>query len=59
MSDEWLPTFNIDKWDVMHIDRKSKTKYYLEKDNKSWKLAESVVERDFDIMGLKWSKMGN
>ena len=32
-SDEWLLKFNIDKCPVMHIDRKSKAKYYLEKDN--------------------------
>ena len=33
----------------MHIDRKSKTKYYLEKDNKHWEVAEFEVERDLGI----------
>ena len=48
-SDEWLLRFNIDKCHVMHIDRKSKAKYYLEKDNKRWEVAESEVERDLGI----------
>ena len=30
---EWLMRFNIDKCYVVHIDRKSKAKYYLEKDS--------------------------
>ena len=41
----------------MHIDRKSKAKYYLEKDNKHWEVAESEVERDLGIWvsnDLKW-----
>ena len=33
----------------MHIDRKSKAKYYLEKDKKRWKVAESEVERNLGI----------
>ena len=33
----------------MHIDRKSKAKYYLEKDNKCWEVTESEVERDLGI----------
>ena len=47
--DEWLLRFNIDKCHVMRIDRKSKVKYYLEKDNKRRELAESEVERDLGI----------
>ena len=46
-----------DKCHVMHTDRKSKAKYYLEKDNKHWELAESEVERDLGIWvsnDLKW-----
>ena len=46
-SDEWLLRFNIDKCHVMHIDRKSKAKYYLEKNNKRWEVAESEVEMDW------------
>ena len=49
--------FNIDKCHVMHIDRKSKTTYYLEKDNKRWEVAESEVQRDLSIWvsnDLKW-----
>ena len=41
----------------MHINRKSKAKYYLEKDNKCWEVAESEVERDLGIWvsnDLKW-----
>ena len=41
----------------MCIDRKSKAKYYIEKDNKHWEVAESEVERDLGIWGsndLKW-----
>ena len=41
----------------MYIDRKSKVKYYLEKDNKCWEVAESEVERDLGIWvsnDLKW-----
>ena len=56
-SDEWLLKFNIDKCQVMHIDRKSKAKYYLGKDNKCWEVAESEVERDLGIWvsnDLKW-----
>ena len=56
-SDEWLLRFNIDKCHVMYIDRKSKVKYYLEKDNKCWEVAESEVERDLGIWvsnDLKW-----
>ena len=34
LSDEWLLRFHIDKCHVMHTERKSKAKYYLEKDNK-------------------------
>ena len=48
-SNEWLLRFNIDKCQVMHVDRKSKTKYYLEKDNKRCEVAESEVERDLGI----------
>ena len=33
----------------MHIDIKSKAKYYLEKDNKRWEVAESEVERDLGL----------
>ena len=36
-SDEWLLRFIIDKCHVMHIDRKSKAKYYLEKDDNAGK----------------------
>ena len=42
----------------MHIDRESKVKYYLEKDHKSWEVAESEVERDLAIWvsnDLKWN----
>ena len=56
-STEWLLRFNIDKCHVMHIDRKSKAKYYLEKDNKYWEVTESEVERDLGILisnDLKW-----
>ena len=42
--------FNIDKCHVMHIDRERKAKYYLEKDNKRWEVAESEVERDLGIL---------
>ena len=55
--DEWLLRLKIDKCHVMHIDRKSKAKYYLEKDNKRWKVAEFEVERDLSIWvsnDLKW-----
>ena len=41
----------------MRIDRKSKTTYYLEKDNKRWEVAESEVEWDLGIWvsnDLKW-----
>ena len=41
----------------MHIGRKSKVKYYLEKDNKRWKIAISEVKRDLGIWvsnDLKW-----
>ena len=48
-SDEWLLRFNTDKCHIMHTDRKSKSKYYLEKDNKCWKVTESEVERDLRI----------
>ena len=48
-SNEWLLRFNIDKCHVMHIDRKSKAKYYLEKNNERWKVTESEVERDLGI----------
>ena len=42
----------------MHIDRKSKAKYYLEKDNKRWEVAESKMEfgkwkKRFGHMGLR------
>ena len=41
----------------MHIDRKSKAKYYLEKDNKRWEVTEAKVERDsgeWVSNDLKW-----
>ena len=56
-SDEWLLRFNIDKCHVMHIDRKSKAKYYLEKNNKHWEVEESEMERDLGSWvsnDLKW-----
>ena len=34
---------------VMHIDRKSKAEYYLEKNNKYCEVAKSEVERDLGI----------
>ena len=41
----------------MDIDRKSKAKYYVEKDNKCLEVAESDVERDLEVWisnNLKW-----
>ena len=54
-SDEWLLRFkmHVDKCHVMHADRKSKAKYYLEKDNKCWEIAESEIGKRFEHMGLK------
>ena len=54
---KWLVNFNINKCRIMHIDRKSKAKYYLEKDNKRWEVAASEVERNLVIWvsnDLKW-----
>ena len=34
---------------LMYIDRKRKTKYYLEKDNKRWEVADSEFEKDLGI----------
>ena len=48
-SEEWLQKLCVDKCRVMHIDRNSKAKYYLELDNKCLEVAESEVERDLGI----------
>ena len=47
----------MDKCHIGHIDRKRIAKYYLEKDNKRWEIAESEEERDLGVWvwnDLKW-----
>ena len=61
-SDEWLLRFNIDKCHVMHNDRKSKAKYYLEKDNNlsfvdvdGFKLLYNVYRSHLEFCVQAWS----
>ena len=49
-SDKWLLRFNPDKCKVMHIGHDCKFLYMIKQDGKSYRLSETVQERDLGVL---------